>query len=81
MQEAFVAALLASARREDEEGEDAVEVMGPARTEDMDDGWVGVMSVGEEEEDNDDDGLDGVVRWVEIKKQIEILREGMDEEK
>lgn len=63
MQEAFVAALLVIAR----------DSKMPAgwRTEEIGDGWVGVES------ENDDDGLDDLILWVEIKKQVEILREGM----
>jgi hypothetical protein len=68
MQEAFVAALLAIARRSDEEGkEDEGGVEGD---------WI---SVGEEDADDDDDGLEKIPLWKEIKKQIAILREGMEE--
>ncbi|KAL2132982.1 hypothetical protein VTI74DRAFT_3052 [Chaetomium olivicolor] len=68
MQEAFVAALLVIAR----------DSKMPAgwRLEGIDDGWVGVAS----SDDNDDDGLDDLILWVEIKKQVEILGEGMEGE-
>ena len=39
-------------------------------TEELGDGWVGVLGGGDE--------LDKLKLWVEIKKQIAILREGMD---
>lgn len=68
MQEAFVAALLAIARRtprDEEEGEGE---------EDLCDGWVGVRADGGGD-------LEGLVLWVEIKKQVAILREGMEEGK
>jgi ATP-dependent 26S proteasome regulatory subunit len=64
IQEAFVAALLAIARRSDPEvapGDRVVE-----------DDWVALS-------DDEDDDLDKVALWVELKKQIGILREGMDE--
>jgi SpoVK/Ycf46/Vps4 family AAA+-type ATPase len=76
MQEAFVAALLTIARRA-KDGERRNE---EALTRDMGDGWLDVCSV--DESDDDDDGhLDDLILWVEIKKQIETLREGMEEEK
>ncbi|KAI0128309.1 P-loop containing nucleoside triphosphate hydrolase protein [Xylariales sp. AK1849] len=68
MQEAFVAALLAIARRSKEKTR-------PTRLEglmhDLGDGWVGIGGGGED--------LEHLVLWVEIKKQVETLREGMDE--
>ncbi|CAJ2510272.1 Uu.00g061720.m01.CDS01 [Anthostomella pinea] len=70
MQEAFVAALLAIAR-ETESTLPSKEVV----TRDMDDGWLGVSLV------DGDDGLNELVLWVEIKKQVEILREGMKEKR
>ncbi|KAK7749287.1 hypothetical protein SLS62_008256 [Diatrype stigma] len=70
MQEAFVAALLAIARRSKSEISQEEEI-----TEDLGDGWLSVHSLG------DDNDLDKLVLWVEIKKQVEILREGMDEGK
>ncbi|KAI0594565.1 ATPase [Biscogniauxia sp. FL1348] len=83
MQEAFVAALLAIARRsgsrggnDEKEGE-----------RDNDDGWVDVCTVEEASNDgdgdgdgNDDEDLKGLVLWGEIKKQVKILREGMEAE-
>lgn len=70
MQEAFVAALLAIARRS---GNQVVEE--DECVEDLGDGWLSVHSL------SDDTDLNKLVLWVEIKKQIEILREGMDDEK
>ncbi len=69
MQEAFVAALLAIARR----SPGFQEIEGVLIHE-MDDGWVGVAGGS-----NDDDDLDDLILWVEIKKQVKILREGMEE--
>jgi SpoVK/Ycf46/Vps4 family AAA+-type ATPase len=69
MQEAFVAALLAIARRSEGAKRRSEETL----TRDMGDGWLDVAS--------DDGDLDHLVLWVEIKKQVEILREGMEEEK
>ncbi|KAI1457479.1 P-loop containing nucleoside triphosphate hydrolase protein [Annulohypoxylon moriforme] len=68
MQEAFVAALVAIARRE--EGIDPS--YEHPLTEEMTDGWVGVLG--------DDDDLDGLILWKEIKKQIAILRDSMEQE-
>ncbi|KAJ2968147.1 hypothetical protein NUW58_g10284 [Xylaria curta] len=42
---------------------------------DAGEGWLDVCG------GDDDDDLDELVLWVEIKKQIEILREGMGSEK
>ncbi|KAI1333486.1 ATPase [Xylariaceae sp. FL0016] len=67
MQEAFVAALLAIARNSN--GKETV------CPEDIDGDWVDICASRIEDED-----LDDLVLWVEIKKQIIILREGMDEE-
>lgn len=85
MQEAFVAALLAIARRaasdaeddspaqaKDEDARSTASMGGLTITEDVGDGWVEIV-VGDGE-------LDGLVLWVEIKRQIEILRDGMNEE-
>ncbi|KAI1261933.1 P-loop containing nucleoside triphosphate hydrolase protein [Xylariaceae sp. FL1019] len=72
MQEAFVAALLAIARRSgDRERQEEKSL-----TRDVGDGWLDVRSV-----DGNDGGdeLDGNVLWVEMQKQIEILREGLGE--
>ncbi|CRK34848.1 hypothetical protein BN1708_019633, partial [Verticillium longisporum] len=63
IQEAFVAALLALARRGSGAGE--------RRTSGASaDAWIVVS-------DDAGDGLDKLVLWVEIQKQIEILREGI----
>ncbi|KAI1419814.1 ATPase [Xylaria sp. FL1777] len=70
MQEAFVAALLAIARRS-KDGETRSE---ESLTREMGDGWLDVCGGG------DDGDLDELVLWIEIKKQIEILREGMESE-
>ncbi|KAI0405462.1 P-loop containing nucleoside triphosphate hydrolase protein [Xylaria palmicola] len=76
MQEAFVAALLAIARRSTKGGSGG-ERRGSeeaALTREVGDGWLDVC------DDSGDDGgdLDELVLWVEIKKQIETLREGME---
>lgn len=73
MQEAFVAALLAVARRG---RPDAPAGDLQAQAADAADDWVelGRSAAGE------DPGLDRLVLWVEIQKQIKILREGMEEE-
>lgn len=39
--------------------------------DEIEDGWVGVGS--------DDEELDDLALWVEIKKQVAILREGIEE--
>ncbi|TFB07550.1 putative ATPase YjoB [Trichoderma ghanense] len=83
MQEAFVAALLAIARREkpdddDGDGEGVDETM--VRTVDLsDDGWVQVLDQDEKPVEDDDPELDDLPLWVEIKKQVAILREGMED--
>ncbi|KAL7817556.1 P-loop containing nucleoside triphosphate hydrolase protein [Trichoderma aethiopicum] len=84
MQEAFVAALLAIARREqpggedeDEDDEDDDETM--VQTVDLaEDDWVQVLD-GNDRPVEDDPELDELPLWVEIKKQVAILREGMEE--
>ncbi|KAI1209566.1 P-loop containing nucleoside triphosphate hydrolase protein [Annulohypoxylon truncatum] len=68
MQEAFVAALLAIART----GEGIDPNYELPLTQEMNDGWVGVLG--------GDDDLDGLVLWKEIKKQVAILRESMEEQ-
>ncbi|KAI1631101.1 ATPase [Biscogniauxia mediterranea] len=74
MQEAFVAALLAIARKS------GSSISGSnGDTEDDDNGWVNVCAVGGGGSDDDED-LKGLVLWVEIKKQVQILREGMEAE-
>jgi hypothetical protein len=77
IQEAFVAALLAIAR----DGNGALldyELAGGDEIEiEIEDGWVGVT----EPEGGDDDDLNGLVLWTEIKKQVSILREGMEEKR
>ncbi|KAI1202479.1 P-loop containing nucleoside triphosphate hydrolase protein [Nemania serpens] len=75
MQEAFVAALLALARRSHDDDEGRGE---ESLTRDVGDGWLDVSGGGDDDGDGD---LDGLVLWVEIKKQIETLREGMGSEK
>lgn len=75
IQEAFVAALLAIARQSDgSSGGRKRESARPALTEQLDDDWLGVVDV------SGDEDLKKLVLWVEIKKQIEILREGMEQE-
>jgi transitional endoplasmic reticulum ATPase len=61
-----VAALLALARKSNKGAPSAREF-----GDDLEDGWVGIT--------NRDDDLDDLVLWVEIKKQIKILREGIKE--
>ncbi|KAK4139603.1 P-loop containing nucleoside triphosphate hydrolase protein [Dichotomopilus funicola] len=85
IQEAFVASLITIARdagdaevnwpKEDEEGPEAgwesVERL-RSNSEELQEDWVGVNT--------DDEGdLDDLPLWVEIKKQVAILREGMKE--
>ncbi|GAP87484.1 putative ATPase [Rosellinia necatrix] len=77
MQEAFVAALLAIARRTDGGERGSEETL----TRDMGDGWLDVCGGGGGGGDDGDGDLDDLVLWVEIKKQVETLREGMGSEK
>jgi hypothetical protein len=75
IQEAFVAALLAIARN----SEGSTECPWDAtRAEGVDTDWVEVASLGDDDNDGDGD-LEGLILWVEIKKQVAILREGMEE--
>jgi ATP-dependent 26S proteasome regulatory subunit len=69
MQEAFVSALLALARKTGKDDDDSSDA--EAVVEEMADGWLEVRAL-------DGRDLDRLVLWVEIKKQIEILREGME---
>ncbi|KAK3358524.1 P-loop containing nucleoside triphosphate hydrolase protein [Lasiosphaeria ovina] len=69
IQEAFVASLLSIAR------DSTRTVVGSATANELEDGWVGV-SRGDEGED-----LDDLILWVELKKQVAILREGMEEKR
>ncbi|KAH7329588.1 P-loop containing nucleoside triphosphate hydrolase protein [Stachybotrys elegans] len=70
IQEAFVASLLAIARR----SEDAA-LADAACTLDLDDGWVDVLDSAHTAKD-----LDKLVLWVEMQKQVAILREGLEDE-
>jgi transitional endoplasmic reticulum ATPase len=70
MQEAFVASLLAIARR----GEDSKSHLSTLSSDA--DEWVDVMARTEITRD-----LDKLELWVEIKKQVALLREGLDAEK
>jgi hypothetical protein len=86
IQEAFVAALLAIARKSDSKGKGVVTGENGSDEED-DHSWVGVdaddVDSGDDGDDgdgDDEDDLDKYVLWVEIKKQVAILREGMDDE-
>uniref|UniRef100_L2G0W1 ATP-dependent zn protease n=1 Tax=Colletotrichum fructicola (strain Nara gc5) TaxID=1213859 RepID=L2G0W1_COLFN len=72
IQEAFVAALLAIAQKEDDRKIDDIKAL----TEQLEDDWLGVVDAAA-----DDEGLDKLILWVEIKRQIEILREGMEDKK
>lgn len=67
MQEAFIAALLAIARQTKESQPKDNDGL----TEELGDDWVGVLSIS-------GGGLDKCLLWVEIQKQVKILREGMD---
>jgi transitional endoplasmic reticulum ATPase len=73
MQEAFVAALLAIARKT-KNSEDDGELSW--NTEDdwrnMEDDWIGVSLP------NKDDKLDKYILWTQIKVQVKNLREGME---
>lgn len=71
MQEAFVAALLAIARNE--KPEDAKSENGVSTVELTDD-WVGIV----DKAIGDDLDLEKFILWVEIRKQIAILREGLE---
>ncbi|KAK1975733.1 ATPase [Colletotrichum cereale] len=70
IQEAFVAALLAIARRSEHGKRDGIQAL----TEQLEDDWLGVVDA------SDDEDLEKLVLWVEMKKQIEILRDGMEQE-
>ncbi|KAI0444994.1 P-loop containing nucleoside triphosphate hydrolase protein [Xylaria telfairii] len=75
IQEAFVAALLAIARRSkagDRGSEDSL-------TRDVGNGWLDVCGSNGGGDDGHGD-LDDLPLWIEIKKQIETLREGMESE-
>jgi transitional endoplasmic reticulum ATPase len=74
MQEAFVASLLAIARRSHTNSLNR-SLRDRIWTEDLSDDWVGVVGGGG---DGDQDELEKLPLWVEIKKQIAILREGID---
>lgn len=75
MQEAFVAALLAIARNDKPHSEDA-ENDDMRLTQELADDWVEVLDQSIEGEAD----LEKLVLWVEMKRQIEILREGMEQE-
>jgi hypothetical protein len=66
IQEAFVAALLALARDESKERR---------ASNDSESAWV---LIDDPREAGGTDDLDKLKLWVEIKKQVEILRRGMD---
>lgn len=77
MQEAFVAALLAIAR--DERPDDIVSAM-DVLTVDAGDDWVEIVDTDDGNDDDDGhghDGIDKLVLWVEIKRQVKILRDGL----
>ncbi len=78
MQEAFVAALLAIARSEGDDHDESSpsdDEYGVA-TVDLADEWVGVV----DPVSRDDVDLEHLKLWVEIKKQIAILREGIKDQ-
>ncbi|CAI4218085.1 unnamed protein product [Parascedosporium putredinis] len=70
--EDFSFAYMQEAFAKDEDARSTASMGGLTITEDVGDGWVEIV-VGDGE-------LDGLVLWVEIKRQIEILRDGMNEE-
>jgi transitional endoplasmic reticulum ATPase len=72
IQEAFVAALLIIARKT---GTDEPDADLWCVVEDAEDDWVGVATDAVHVDDPD---LQKLVLWVEIQKQIQILRNGMD---
>lgn len=75
IQEAFVAALLAIAQKAKKEKpvRSFSDAGGQLTTQELEDEWVSVVDGGDELED--------LVLWVEIKKQIKILREGMEDKR
>ncbi|KAL2266845.1 hypothetical protein VTJ83DRAFT_4122 [Remersonia thermophila] len=68
IQEAFVAALVVIARDGRSPGEGKT-VPG----DELEDGWVNIGGT------RDDEDLAGLILWVEIRKQVAILREGMEQ--
>ncbi|KAJ6780834.1 hypothetical protein PWT90_00521 [Aphanocladium album] len=76
MQEAFVAALLAIARNEGAKGgaDGFDDSEYGVATVDLADEWVGVV----DPTSRDEVDLEHLKLWIEIKKQIEILREGLE---
>lgn len=78
MQEAFVAALLAIARSAGDDDEKNEQDDAMVMTVDLaEDDWVRVLDKPVEDEPD----LDELPLWIELKKQIAILREGMEEQK
>jgi hypothetical protein len=80
MQEAFVAALLAIARSggDDDDDENNEQDDAMVMTVDLaEDDWVQVLDKPAEDEPD----LDELPLWIELKKQVAILREGMEEQK
>lgn len=76
MQEAFVAALLAIARNAGgNDGDDSSDDEYGVATVDLADEWVGVVDPA----NRDGVDLEHLKLWVEIQKQIAILREGLKE--
>ena len=49
------------------------------RIDELRDEWVGVSVEKGGEGGGDDDSLDDLILWVEIKKQIKILREAIED--
>lgn len=83
MQEAFVAALLAIARRgeNDEFGLDEFEKLNVAESDDKGMEWVELGPKDVASRIGGSDDLTNLILWVEIQKQVAILREGMDSER
>ena len=70
IQEAFVASLLAIARRSGS---------GSVRPDGKSDGELEWVEAKKEHDGNDEDPLDKYELWVEIKEQIKTLREGLED--
>ncbi|KAI9151340.1 ATPase [Paramyrothecium foliicola] len=70
IQEAFVASLLAIARRDEDE-----DLTNRVSTPELADEWVDVVSKPEVKKD-----LDKLMLWVEMKRQVALLREGLEDD-
>ncbi len=72
LKEAFVATLLVIAGREDEDERHAGSRSG------SDAAAIGDARDGGKDKDGDDDDLDDLILWVEMQKQVKLLRDDMD---